>query len=178
MFLILCCSLNQHGNSRHMASEALPHFWSAGEDVELLEMADFNLPYCDGKSDYTGTKVEELREKIREAEGVLFAVPVYNYSANAVAKACVELGGDAWKDKVVGFMAAAGGQSSYMSMMGLANCLMLDFRCLILPRFVYAIGETFRGKEVVDAEVQQRIKDLVAEVIAIGRFQSQRASEG
>jgi FMN reductase len=38
-------------------------------------------------------------------------------------------------NKVVGFLCAAGGKSSYMSVMRLANSLMLDFRCLIIPHF-------------------------------------------
>ena len=33
--------------------------------------------------------------------------------------------------------------SSYMSVMAYANSLMLDFRCVIIPRFVYATGSAF-----------------------------------
>ncbi len=55
----------------------------------------------------------------------------------------IELAGSAWEDKIVGFLCAAGGMSSYMSVMAYANSLMLDFRCVIIPRFVYATGDIF-----------------------------------
>jgi len=47
-----------------------------------------------------------------------------------------------------------------MSIMGLANSLMLDFRCLIIPRFVYAKGEDFALKKEPTAELNQRIQAL------------------
>jgi hypothetical protein len=45
--------------------------------------------------------------------------------------------------------------------MGLANSLMLDFRCMIIPRFVYAIGRDFTDHELVSTEVKDRIRELV-----------------
>ena len=53
--------------------------------------------------------------------------------------------GAAWSEKPVGFLCTAGARSSYMSPIGLANSLMFDFRSLIIPRFVYAVKDDFRG---------------------------------
>jgi hypothetical protein len=55
---------------------------------------------------------------------------------------------------------AAGGGSSYMSVMGLANSLMLDFRCLIIPRFVYAKGDDFASQKPT-AALTERLDALV-----------------
>lgn len=55
------------------------------------------------------------------------------------------MAGDAWNEKVIGFVAAAGGDRAYMATMGLANSLMLDFRCVVVPRFVYASRAAFTG---------------------------------
>ncbi len=44
--------------------------------------------------------------------------------------------------------------------MSLANSLMLDFRCLILPKFVYAIGSHFDQDRIMDEGVEQRITEL------------------
>jgi len=59
----------------------------------------------------------------------------------------------------------AGGRSSYMSIMSLANSLMLDFRCFIVPRFVYATGEAFANDRTEEmylssAEVKERLHEL------------------
>ena len=68
-------------------------------------------------------------------DAIVVAVPIYVYDTNAAIKNFVDLSGRAWTDKPVGFLCAAGGPSSYMAILGLANSLMLDFRCLIVPRF-------------------------------------------
>ena len=52
---------------------------------------------------------------------------------------------------------AAGGDSSYMSIMALANSLMLDFRCVIVPRFVYATDAAFADGALRDPEILARV---------------------
>jgi FMN reductase len=94
-------------------------------------------------------------------------VPIYNYDVSASAKNLVELTGSGLEDKVVGFLCAAGGHSSYMSVMSFANQLMLDFRCLVLPRFVYATAEAFDRSGVKDPEIQERIDQLAGEAMRI-----------
>jgi FMN reductase len=79
----------------------------------------------------------------------------------------VELTGSAWEDKVVGFLCAAGGMGSYMSVMSFANSLMLDFRCLIIPRFVYATGDSFDGDKLIDTKVAKRIDQVVADLVRV-----------
>ena len=64
-------------------------------------------------------------------------------------------------------MLAAGGQGSYMSAMGLANSLMLDFRCLIVPRFIYATGESFEGEQLADESIQERVQILVEDTLRL-----------
>ena len=86
-------------------------------------------------------------------------VPIYNYDANAAAKNFVELTGDAWENKLVAFLCSAGGHGSFMSIMALANSLMLDFRCVIVPRFVYTTGAAFAGDKITDAKVAARVAE-------------------
>ena len=75
-----------------------------------------------------------------------------------MAKNFVELTGKGWENKVVGFMCAAGGHASRMSIMALASSLMLDFRCVIVPRFVYATGPAFAADgSIADPEIAARI---------------------
>ena len=54
-----------------------------------------------------------------------------------------------------------------MSVMQLANSLMLDFRTFIVPRFVYATKEATEGDLVVDGDVKQRITQLSMEVVKV-----------
>jgi FMN reductase len=77
----------------------------------------------------------------------------------------IELTGQAWNDKIVGFLCAAGGQNSYMSVMAYANSLMLDFRCTIVPRFVYATSEAFDDGTIIDRTITKRIQELAGEIM-------------
>src|SRR5213079_3275014 len=102
---------------------------------------------------------------IKAADGILVAAPVYNYDVAASAKNMIELTGSAWENKIVGFLCAAGGTSSYMSVMAYANSLMLDFRTIIIPRFVYATGDAFEGDNATDSEVVRRIEQVAEELV-------------
>jgi NAD(P)H-dependent FMN reductase len=134
-----------------------------GSEAELVDLRNHPLPMCDGEAAYSDPNVDILGTKITAARVILVAVPVYNFDANAAIKNVVELTGSSWEGKIVGFACAAGGQSSYMSIMSLANSLMLDFRCVILPRFIYATGDDFQGGEIVSGEIKKRVKQLVSE---------------
>ena len=63
---------------------------------------------------------------------------------------------------------AAGGGGSYMSVMPFANSLMLDFRCLVVPRFVYTTGAAFDADlQLTDEKIRQRVDDLCAELVRV-----------
>lgn len=158
--LVLSCSLNAESNSRVLARAAHQALVDAGEPAQLLDLRDLPLPLCDGGASYGHPAVTQARTALAGAAGILAATPVYNYDANAALKNLVELTGKAWENKVVGFACAAGGMSSYMSIMGLANSLMLDFRCTIVPRFVYATERDFAGETIANAEVARRTGEL------------------
>lgn len=160
--LVLSASLNPESNSRLLARAAHSELTAAGHAATLLDLRELPLPLCDGATAYRHESTARARAFIAAAEGILVATPIYNYDANATVKNLVELTGKAWENKIVGFACCAGGQSSYMSIMGLANSLMLDFRCTIVPRFVYATETDFTGEAIANAEVVRRIQELAA----------------
>mgnify|MGYP000524103245 FL=1 len=160
MYLVISCSLRPASRSRILARRAHECLTTAGHEAELIDLIDHPLPLCDGDTSYDAEHVAKLDALIRNAQGVLIGTPVYNYDASAATKNLIELTGQAWTNKVVGFLCAAGGGGSYMSIMGLANSLMLDFRCLVIPRFVYATKEAFAEGRVSDSKVNDRIQEL------------------
>jgi NAD(P)H-dependent FMN reductase len=157
--LIVSSSLNPDSNSRLLAREAERVLREDGHTVAWLDLRDLPLPLCDGDKAYEHENVLQADRLIAAASGIIVATPIYNYDANAAVKNLVELTGDAWENKVVGFLCASGGPGSFMSIMGLANSLMLDFRCVIVPRFVYALGGAFAGDKIVDVEIAGRVAE-------------------
>ena len=166
-YLIISASLRGASLSRIMAETLRGAYGKLGATTALIDLREFTLPLCDAESAYEHEHVATLSALIEAARVIIVATPIYNFDANAAAKNLVELTGSAWEDKTVGFLCAAGGGSSYMSIMGLANSLMLDFRCLIIPRFVYAKGEDFSAKKEPTADLAARIRALAEASVKI-----------
>ncbi len=167
--LVVSTSGNPDSNSRRMGRIALDHLKKAKVDCTWLDISELGLPLCDADTCYTQPAAQKLNAAIEAADAILVATPVYNYDVSAAAKNMVELSGSAWEGKIVGFLCAAGGMSSYMSVMAFANSLMLDFRCTIIPRFVYATGDSFSGEELKDKKVAERVKELAGELVRYGQ---------
>jgi FMN reductase len=167
MYLVISTSLNPKSRSRVMARIAAELFRQRELPAELIDLQQHPLPLCDAGPCYGDPNARALAAKIAQSRGVLIASPVYNYDLSAAAKNLVELTGKAWTEKVVGFLVSAGGRGSLMSVMGLANSLMLDFRSLIVPRFVYATEDSINGDELADPQLRQRIEQLVADLVRI-----------
>ncbi len=164
-YLVVSSSGNPSSKSRKMARVAFSYLQKEKTDCQWLDLSEMNLPLCDANACYTHPGARQLNAAITAADGILIAAPVYNYDVSASAKNMIELTGSSWEDKIVGFLCAAGGMSSYMSVMAYANSLMLDFRCVIIPRFVYATGAVFVDNELADKKIITRIEQVAAELI-------------
>jgi FMN reductase len=166
-YLILSASLRSASLSRVMAETLRDAYTKLDVTNQLVDLREYVLPLCDGEAAYGHPHVTTLSALIEAARVIVVATPIYNYDANATTKNLVELTGSSWENKTVGFLCAAGGASSYMSIMGLANSLMLDFRCLIIPRFVYAKGDDFSAKKTPSPELAARIIALAEASVKI-----------
>ena len=169
--VVLATSLRAFSKSRMLANQAMETLQRMAVPAELVDLRDYNLPFCDGAGECSSPDVLRLAERVRGATDFLIATPIYNYDVNSVAKNAVELlGWDTFGNKTVGFLAAAGGPMSYMAVMALANSMMLHFRCLILPRFVFATSKDFSADGKVDsADIVRRVELLVLELLSITR---------
>ena len=137
------------------------------KDSEFFDLQNNPLPMCDGDKCYDLPEVIKFRKKVKNAKGIIMAIPIYNFNVSSGAKNIIELGGKMLYGKVFGFICAAGGKSSYMSVMSLANSLMIDYRCFIIPKFVYALKNDFDGNNVTNPEIKDRINDLGKDLIRI-----------
>lgn len=164
---VVSCSLNPASRSHRLAVAAHAALRDVGAAHELVDLRDWDLPVCDGTNCYEHASIRPLTDKVATASAILIAAPIYNYDLNAVAKNLVELTGKAWTEKPVGFLCAAGGQRSYMSPIGLANSLMLDFRSYIIPRYVYATKDDFTAAEEPSAQLVSRIRQLAEAAVGL-----------
>jgi FMN reductase len=164
-YLVISTSGNPDSNSRRMGRVAFEYLQKQKIDCDWIDLRDLDLPLCDADKCYLNAGAMKLNGAVTAADGILIASPVYNYDMSAAAKNMIELTGKSWEDKIVGFLCAAGGNSSYMAVMAYANSLMLDFRTVIIPRFVYATGDAFEAAALIDQKVGARIEQVAAELI-------------
>jgi FMN reductase len=163
--LVISTSGNPDSNSRRMGRAAFAHLRKQKVDCDWIDIREMDLPLCDADKCYSMPGAKKISAAIENADGILIAAPVYNYDVAAAAKNVIELTGSAWEDKIVGFLCAAGGHASYMSVMAYANSLMLDFRCVIVPRFAFATSDAFDGERIADRKIAQRIEQVADELV-------------
>jgi NAD(P)H-dependent FMN reductase len=170
--IIFSTSLNPQSRSRILAREAYTRLQiqsqqQSGNSVEFYDLQEHRLPlYGDACTPEQEHSLAQIRASLQKATHVIFAVPIYNFDASGAGKNLMEYLGEAEiGGRTVGFLCAAGGQSSYMSILGFANSLMLDFRCWIVPRFVYATGKDFEEDTLKNPDVSTRIDQLLTEMV-------------
>lgn len=166
-FIVISSSLNPNSKSAILAREALKILQERGKEVEWLDLREIELPQCDGDRAFSDGNVSTVASKIRKASSIILAVAIYNYDCGSSAKNLLELSGRAWEDKTVSFLCAAGGRSSYMSIMSFANSLMLDFRSVVVPRFVYAEESAFENNTIIDEKIKERISQMIDATIKL-----------
>ena len=122
--LVLSTGLREGSHSRILAQRCQEELDKLDCEVRWIDLAERELPFCDAGSCYEHPHAVEVKGAIEWASAIVIATPIYNFNLCGQAKAVIELAGKAFTGKVVGFLCAAGGQTSYMSIMGIANSLM------------------------------------------------------
>lgn len=129
------------------------------EEVTFVDLQAYPLPiYRDGDEEASGTRSALLRQ-LEGSSCFILASPVYNYGIAASLKNLLEHCGSVLEGKLVAMVLAAGGARSYMSPAGFLSSLMLEYRCWIAPRYVYATEVDFIGREP-SAEIIRRVDEL------------------
>ena len=164
---IISTSLNPESRSQDLAARCRDSLRERGVTVNHLDLRELDLPLAGSPGCWEHPDLAKLTTALEAATHVVFAVPIYCYDVNAAAKNVIELVGRAFTGKVIAFICAAGGQGSYMSVMGLANHLMLDFRAVIVPRFLYATKAAWSADGGLDPEIEGRLQLLYEDMARI-----------
>lgn len=164
--LVVSTALRSESKTLILARAMTEYLGAVGVKADLFDLASEPLPPCDGASCYADPAVKVATERVKRASGVVFCSPVYNYQLNSAAKNFLELTNEGWPDKIVGIVANAGGDRSFLSVLTLANSLWVDHRCLVAPRFVYATGTAFseNGALHETGEIRDRLQSLAADM--------------
>ena len=178
--LIISSSTNPESRSERIAQRCQTALSNLGVTAELVSLKDHVLPAFGTVPLQDVAEYHFLHAAVRDADGLVLAGPVYNWSSCAEMKKFIEYIGStegsirgAFYDKVVTLVHAAGLPHSYMAGLSLANSLMLDFKCVINPYSVY-IHNRHWEEETLMEEANGRIVKAMAVMAEITLLLLQR----
>jgi FMN reductase len=105
-------SLRADSYSALALKQAIDRVEKLGVAVEILDLRQIKLPFCDGGNEYPEyPNVEVLRETVKTANGLILATPEYHGSVSGVLKNALDLMSfEHLSDKVTGLISVLGGQ--------------------------------------------------------------------
>jgi NAD(P)H-dependent FMN reductase len=124
----------------HVDVRSLPPLWVDDRDLE-----EFPSPYGD------------LFARVEAADGVVLILPIYCYTISSPAKALTEVLGDAFSDKPVGFVTAAGSSRSHLAVRDLMASMLFEQATICFPVTVQVTKETLVDGEL-DGECIERLR--------------------
>lgn len=116
-----------------------------GAEVEVLDLRQLHLPFCDGSDEYPDyPDVEKLRQAVLKADGIILVTPEYHGSLSGVLKNALDLMGfEHFSDKVTGLISVLGGQSNSNSLNDMRT-IMRWVHAWTIPEQV-AIGQAWKA---------------------------------
>lgn len=140
-----------------------------GATVELLDLRQMNLPFCNGGDEYVDyPDVERLRQTVREADGLILATPEYHGGVSGVLKNALDL--MSFKElsgKVTGLISVLGGQANSNAL----NELRLIVRWVhgwVIPEQI-AVGQAWQAftpeGKLTDDKLSQRFEQFASSLV-------------
>ena len=162
-------SLRTDSYSALAVQEAINRVKDLGAEVEILDLREMTLPFCDGGSEYPDyPDVEVLRDKVKAADGLILATPEYHGSVSGVLKNALDLMSfEHISGKVAGLISVLGGQSNSNAL----NDLRIIVRWVhgwVIPEQI-AVGQAWQAFDsegkVKDEKLSQRFDGFAKSLV-------------
>jgi len=140
-------SLRSDSHSMQALHLALDRAKALGAEVELLDLREMTLPFCDGGGDYPNyPDVATLQNTVKQANGLILATPEYHGSVSGVIKNALDLMSfDELSGKVTGLISVLGGQPNSNALNEL-RLIMRWVHAWVIPEQI-AIGQAWQAFE-------------------------------
>lgn len=118
-------------------------------EVELVDIADYNLPLLDEPSpaasgQYTKEHTKKWAAKIAEADGFIFVTPEYNHSTSAALKNAIDFLYAEWSNKPAGFV-SYGAEGGVRAVEHLRNILAQIEVATVKQQVHFTLANDFEG---------------------------------
>ncbi len=162
-------SLRTDSYSQQALNLAALRVEALGAEVEILDLREMNLPFCNGEDEYPDyPDVEKLRNAVRSADGLILATPEYHGSVSGVLKNALDLMSfEHLSDKVVGTISVLGGQSNNNALNDL-RVILRWVHAWVIPEQV-AIGQAWKAfgadGKLLDEKLSQRFDKFAESLV-------------
>lgn len=162
-------SLRTDSYSQQALNLAALRLKALGAEVEILDLREMNLPFCNGEDEYPDyPDVEKLRNAVRSADGLILATPEYHGSVSGVLKNALDLMSfEHLSDKVVGTISVLGGQTNNNALNDL-RVILRWVHAWVIPDQV-AIGQAWKAFDsdgkLLDEKLSQRFDKFAESLV-------------
>lgn len=155
-------SLNKESRTASLIQHAADEIKRTGLKVEILDLRNIQMEFCDGRplKEYH-PDVQQAHQIIKEADALVFGMPVYCYSVSGPLKNFIDITSGAMEKKIAGILCTAGGNRSYMSSADLSNILAYESHVTTIQPIVYSSSEDYKDQTLTGNKVKSKIKGLV-----------------
>lgn len=140
---------------------------SLGAEVELLDLAELDLPTLDpDKPDVGDSQI--LRERMLAADCIILATPMYHGSFSGVVKNAIDYCGfDEFEDTTVGLLGIAGGRFPIAALNQLRLiCRSLNAWVLPVDAAIPNAHDQFEGDDLTNDELRSQLQSLSELLVA------------
>jgi FMN reductase len=162
-------SLRPDSYSQQALSLAAQRVQALGAQMEILDLREMNLPFCNGEEEYPGyPDVERMREAVKQADGLILATPEYHGSVSGVLKNALDLMGfEHLSGKVAGLISVLGGQSNSNALNDLRT-IMRWVHAWVIPEQI-AVGQAWKAfgpdGKLLDEKLSQRLDQFAQSLV-------------
>lgn len=130
-----------------------------GADVQIFDLKEMNLPFCDGGSDYPDyPDVEVMRKAITAADALILSTPEYHGSVSGVIKNALDLMSfDHLDGKVAGAISVLGGQPNSNALNDM-RVIMRWVHAWVIPEQI-AIGQAWKAFDKAGNLVDEKLSE-------------------
>lgn len=162
-------SLRPASHSQLALNLAIGRVEALGAEVEILDLRQMHLPFCNGEDEYPGyPDVERLRDTVKQADGLILTTPEYHGSVSGVLKNALDLMGFEQLDsKVTGLISVLGGQPNSNALNDM-RLIMRWVHAWVIPEQI-AVGQAWKAfspdGKILDEKLSQRFDQFAQSLV-------------
>ncbi len=172
----VCGSLSADGATRKALAIALKGAAEYNAETALLELRDFNLVfYGSVPQDEYPPDVIQLRQALKDSEGIILATPEYHGSLTGALKNMLDLMSiEEFETKIVGLVGVAGGHIGAINSLNTMKTICRNLHCWVLPQEVSIANsaQAFNDDGTVKyPEIEERLLNVGRQLVKFATVQ-------